>query len=60
MLADNVVVLSMALSGYSDGTYYFIIVAHNAYGDTLSNCISVTVLISEATPDQLETSTSSI
>jgi hypothetical protein len=37
--------LSLALSGYTDGTYYFIVVAHNAYGDTLSNCIEVIVQI---------------
>ncbi|MFX1288709.1 MAG: hypothetical protein ACFFFY_09160, partial [Promethearchaeota archaeon] len=43
LLADDLSALSMALSGYEDGTYYFIIVAHNSAGDTLSNCISVTV-----------------
>ena len=41
--ADNIIVLNMALSSYADGTYYFIVVAHNSEGDTLSNCISVTV-----------------
>ncbi|MFX1496914.1 MAG: ABC transporter substrate-binding protein [Promethearchaeota archaeon] len=43
LLADDISALSMALSGYADGTYYFIVVAHNSMGDTLSNCISVTV-----------------
>jgi peptide/nickel transport system substrate-binding protein len=43
LLADEIAVLNMALNNYADGTYYFIIVAHNTYGDTLSNCISVTV-----------------
>jgi hypothetical protein len=42
--ANNITVLSIALNDYTDGTYYFIVVAHNARGDTLSNCISVTVL----------------
>ena len=43
ILAEDTIVLSMALNNYADGTYYFIVVAHNAFGDTLSNCISVTV-----------------
>ena len=50
ILADNVIVLSMALNNYPDGTYYFIIVAHNVFGDTLSNCISVTISIPEGPP----------
>ena len=29
---------------HPNGTYYFIVVAHNEYGDTLSNCISIIVL----------------
>ncbi|GAH70603.1 unnamed protein product [marine sediment metagenome] len=45
LLGDGITDLSLALSGYTDGTYYFIIVAHNAYGDTLSNCIEVVVQI---------------
>ncbi|TFF94478.1 MAG: ABC transporter substrate-binding protein [Promethearchaeota archaeon] len=43
LLADKIIVLSMALSGYPEGTYYFIVIAHNDYGDTLSNCVEVTV-----------------
>ena len=35
----------MVLTGYSNGTYYFIVVAHNDYGDTLSNCVEITVEI---------------
>ncbi|MFX1497938.1 MAG: CARDB domain-containing protein [Promethearchaeota archaeon] len=45
LLADEITDLTLALSGYGDGTYYFIVVAHNDYGDTLSNCISVTVVL---------------
>ncbi|MFX1401758.1 MAG: CARDB domain-containing protein [Promethearchaeota archaeon] len=45
LLADEITDLTLALSGYEDGTYYFIIVAHNDYGDRLSNCISVIVLL---------------
>ena len=45
LLADEITDLNLALNGYSDGTYYFKIVAHNEYGDTLSNCINVIVQI---------------
>jgi len=45
LLGDGITDLSLALSGYTDGTYYFIAVAHNAYGDTRSNCIDVVVQI---------------
>ncbi|MHA1981428.1 MAG: CARDB domain-containing protein [Promethearchaeota archaeon] len=43
LLANEITDLNHALSGYEDGTYYFIVVAHNNYGDTLSNCIEITV-----------------
>ncbi|MFX1535755.1 MAG: Ser-Thr-rich GPI-anchored membrane family protein, partial [Promethearchaeota archaeon] len=48
LLADGITDLNLPLSGYSDGTYYFIVVAHNQYGDTLSNCLQVDVLISNS------------
>ncbi len=35
--------LSLPLSGYSNGIYYFVVVAHNKAGDTISNCIQVIV-----------------
>ena len=41
LLADGITDLSLYLSGYLDRTYYFIVVARNAYGETLSNCIMV-------------------
>ncbi|MFX0148929.1 MAG: Ser-Thr-rich GPI-anchored membrane family protein, partial [Candidatus Hodarchaeota archaeon] len=44
LLAEGVTDLNLSLSGYSDGTYYFIAVAHNQYGDTLSNCYQVDIL----------------
>ena len=44
LLADEIIDLTLGLSGYTDGRYYFIVVARNNYGDTFSNCISVTVL----------------
>jgi len=43
LLGDGITDLSLALSGYSEETHYFIVVAHNDYGDTLSNCIEVVV-----------------
>ncbi len=36
-----------SITGLSDGTYYYIVAAYNEYGYTLSNCISVDVLIEE-------------
>ncbi|MFX1588871.1 MAG: CARDB domain-containing protein [Promethearchaeota archaeon] len=43
LLADETTDSSLDLSGYLTGVYYFIVVAHNDYGDTLSNCIDVKV-----------------
>lgn len=37
--------LFLPITGYSNGTYYFIVVAHNDNGDTLSNCLIVIVEI---------------
>ncbi len=45
LLENEITDLSLTLSEYSDGTYYFIVVAYNDYGDTLSNCITVVVAI---------------
>ena len=44
-LASEITDLSLALSGYSDGNHYFILVAHNIYGDNASNCITIEVAI---------------
>ncbi|MFW9874021.1 MAG: BspA family leucine-rich repeat surface protein [Candidatus Thorarchaeota archaeon] len=43
LLADEIIDLTMLCSNYSSGTYFFIVVAHNNDGDTLSNCIMVIV-----------------
>jgi len=43
LVEDEITDLSSYLSGYSDGTYYFIVVANNTHGETLSNCITVVV-----------------
>ena len=43
LIADGITNLDLALEGYPDGTYYFIVVATNEDGNTLSNCIQVNV-----------------
>ena len=43
--------LSFPLNGYSNGIYYFIAVAHNEYGNTTSNCIKITIQISQDIPN---------
>ncbi|MFX1567362.1 MAG: hypothetical protein ACFFCV_03240 [Promethearchaeota archaeon] len=43
-LTEEITNLSIFLNNYLSGTYYFIVVAHGDYGDTLSNCILVSVL----------------
>jgi len=45
ILAAGVTDLTYSLSGYTNGTYYFIVVAVNSYGETLSNCIQIVVEI---------------
>jgi hypothetical protein len=48
--------LQLELDGYSDGTYYFMVVAENDYGETKSNCIKVIVKITQP-PDPFELTT---
>jgi len=50
-LASEITDIYLPITGYSNGTYYFIVVAHNAYGDTLSNCLIVIVGIPPEGPD---------
>jgi len=45
LLASEISSNTLNLSGYLDGTYYFIIVAHNKYDNTSSNCIKIEVEI---------------
>jgi len=47
LLSEEVAGLSLSLGGYSNGTYFFIAVASNDFGNTNSNCINVTVAISQ-------------
>jgi len=49
-LATGITNLSRLLTGYSNGAYYFIVVAYNAQGDTLSNCHTVIVEIPPEEP----------
>jgi len=55
LLEDEITDLNSGLSGYSNGTYYYIVVAHNQFGNTSSNCISVFVQLTQelaiVTPD---------
>jgi len=44
LLAGEITDLTLELIGYTNGTYYFIVVAHYDHDNTLSNCVSVTVL----------------
>ena len=51
ILINETGALTLPLTGYTNGTYYFIVVAHNDYGDTISNCIYITVAISPPEPE---------
>ena len=47
-LASNITDLTYAITDLPNGTYYFVVVAHNLAGYTLSNCLEVTVGTGEA------------
>ncbi|MFX1304320.1 MAG: hypothetical protein ACFE9X_13275, partial [Promethearchaeota archaeon] len=49
-LAEDTQIHVLPLTGYQDGEYYFIAVAHNDYGDTLSKCIKVVVSTPKPAP----------
>ena len=51
-MASEVTDLYFQITGYSNGTYYFIVVAHNDNGDTLSNCLIVIVGIPPEGPNE--------
>ena len=48
LLLEEVATLSLPLSGYSNGTYYFVAVAFNDFGSKISNCINITIAIPQA------------
>jgi len=50
LLIEETNSLSLSLSGYSDGTYYFVGVAFNDLGNSTSNCILITVDIPPGEP----------
>lgn len=50
LLVEEITNLSLFLNNYLDGTYFFIVVAHGDYGDTLSNCIQVNLLRANSSP----------
>ncbi len=49
-LSEGMTTRTLSLTGYTNGTYYFIVEAHNAQGDTLSNCHVVVVEIPPEEP----------
>lgn len=50
-LIEETTDITYPLTGYTNGTYYFIVKADNTIGTTLSNCIKVEVGISPEEPD---------
>ncbi len=50
VIEEEIETLSLPLTGYTNGTYYFIAVAFNNYGNITSNCINVTVAIPPPKP----------
>jgi len=57
LIADQIVTSPFPISGLIDGEYYFVAVAHNQYGDTISNNIHITVQIAENLPESFTLST---
>lgn len=51
LLEEETEALSLPLTGYSNGTYYFIAVAFNNFGNTNSNSININIEISPEEPD---------
>jgi hypothetical protein len=45
LLLEEVGTLSLPISEYSNGTYYFVAVAFNDVGNRTSNCVNVTIAI---------------
>ena len=43
LLADQTAISPYSVTGLTEGDHYFIVVAHNDQGDTLSNCLKITV-----------------
>ncbi|KKL12029.1 hypothetical protein LCGC14_2539860, partial [marine sediment metagenome] len=45
LIQDGLIIPSLILTGYTNGTYYIVIEAVNEFGSILSNCISVEVQV---------------
>ena len=43
ILADQNATSPFPISGLSDGVYYYVVIAYNGTGQTMSNCINITV-----------------
>ncbi|MFX0030821.1 MAG: ABC transporter substrate-binding protein [Candidatus Hermodarchaeota archaeon] len=54
LLGSGITALTLPLTGYGNGTYYFIVSAHNSIGYTLSDCLEVTVTIPPTGEDEPE------
>lgn len=53
LVAEGLTSLTHPLSGYTNGTYYFVVVAYNVNGDyTISNCIEIIVAIPPSEPSE--------
>ncbi|MFX0043355.1 MAG: hypothetical protein ACFE8L_10620 [Candidatus Hodarchaeota archaeon] len=53
LVAEGLTSLTYPLSGYANGTYYFVVVAYNINGDyTISNCIEIIVAIPPSEPSE--------
>ena len=49
-IAEEITELELLFTEYTDGIYYFVVVAHNDQGDTLSNCIEIRVELPRRIP----------
>ena len=50
LLLDQIAISPFLVSGLPNGEYYFVIVAHNQFGDTMSNNVHVTVNVPGEAP----------
>ena len=51
LLLEETTDLSLSLSGYSNGTYYFVVVLYNEDGEAMSNNVEVVVQIPKEEPE---------
>ncbi|MFX1278027.1 MAG: ABC transporter substrate-binding protein [Promethearchaeota archaeon] len=53
LLLDQIATSPFPVTGLTNGEYYFVVVAHNKYGDTMSNNVHITVNIPGGAEDIL-------